>query len=89
MATLTPTGRKVLERAAKRERGNICPIIDAKARAAAEQSIVDALFRLGFVTYDGDSARGDEPPAWVTPDADGGYRWGAPRINNAGRAAIA
>jgi hypothetical protein len=88
MATLTKSGRKALERAAKREGGNICPVVDVPVRAATETLMIDALVRLGYVTFDCETRNAADAPTWVTPDADGVYRWGAPRINAAGRKAV-
>ena len=44
---------KCLRRAAKRERGNVCPIIDVRAIGAAQSAIVDALVRRGLVDETG------------------------------------
>ena len=69
MATqeLSEAARKVLKRAAGRERSNICPIVDANVHAATETTLVRSLVRKGLVTM----------------------HCGIPRINDAGRAAIA
>lgn len=68
-ATLTPAGRRALERAAKRERGNICP---SGLPGNADTMLLKGLDARGFITWDG-----------------GVPFKGAPRINDAGRAALA
>jgi hypothetical protein len=73
MGQLTKAQRKALCRAAKRERGNICPIPGVHANA--ETMLLDALDRRGFIAWDG--------PSPATP-----HMRGAPRINDAGRAAL-
>ena len=49
---MTKTQRKVLEKAASRERGNICPIVNVRVYAASEMAVIDALVRKGYVTDD-------------------------------------
>jgi hypothetical protein len=67
---------KALRRAAERERSNICPVAGG-AQNAAEHALLLGLDRRGLI-------------AWDNPDPRYGYTGsGAPRINAAGRAAIA
>jgi hypothetical protein len=73
MSKLTKAGRKALERAASRERGNICPIVGVHANA--ETVLLEALDRCGYIAWDG--------PAPALP-----HSRGAPRISDAGRAAL-
>lgn len=67
---VSPAMLKALKKAASREHGNICPVIGV--HAAAEDVLIEALDKRGFITWDGGEA----------------FK-GAPRINEAGRAAIA
>jgi hypothetical protein len=55
---MTPSMRVALETAACRERGNLCPVIGSKGRmhAAAEQMLLDALEKRGFIEYLGNRA---------------------------------
>jgi hypothetical protein len=50
-APISPAQRKALMKAASRERANICPVIGV--HAAAEQSLIEALDRRGFILWDG------------------------------------
>lgn len=47
---LSNAARRVLTRAARRERGNVCPIVDTPAKAAAEMALLRSLHRRGFIT---------------------------------------
>ena len=47
---MSPAGRRALERAAYRERGNICPVVGV--HAAAETQLINALDREGYVDWD-------------------------------------
>jgi len=49
---LTETQRKVLQMAASRERGNVCPIVNVRIFAAAETAVIRALVRKGYVDDD-------------------------------------
>lgn len=49
---LTEAQFKVLRRATRRERGNICPIIDVRIFAAAEMAVIYALLRKGLIDSD-------------------------------------
>jgi hypothetical protein len=67
---------RALVRAAKRERGNICPIVGV--HAAAEQKLIEAMDRRGFIKW-------DKPEGYQI----GSYTsYGAPRISPRGFAAI-
>lgn len=48
---------RALARAAKRERGNICPIVDVRARGAAEQALIDSLIKRGLAWDDNGAPR--------------------------------
>lgn len=50
MAKLTEPMRRVLRRAAGRERGNICPIVDARVFANAETMLLRGLVSRGLAT---------------------------------------
>ena len=67
---LTKPQAKALRHAAKREGGNLCPVVGVFANA--ETMLLNALDRKGLIAWDG-----------------GQPHKGAPRINSAGRAAIA
>ncbi len=47
--TLSKPMQKVLKRAASREAGNVCPIVDVRVFAAAEASLLRALWARGFI----------------------------------------
>ena len=74
---MTPAMKRALRKAISRERGNICPIPGVHANA--ETMLIAAMDRRGFI-------------AWDKPD---GYKvgdhtfYGAPRISDQGRRAIA
>ena len=51
---MTPAMRRALERAAKRERGNICPIVGCWANA--ETMLIKAMDRRGYIAWDGGDA---------------------------------
>ncbi len=72
---LTPAMVKALGRAAARERGNYCPV--PSVHANAETMLLNALDRRGFIVWDNPEPR------------FGNSGSGAPRITDAGRAAIA
>lgn len=48
---ITPAMRRALSKAATRERGNICPV--RGVHAAAEDMLIKAMERRGFITWDG------------------------------------
>jgi hypothetical protein len=50
MKQISETQMKILRRAVKRERGNICPIVDGRVHAAAEMAVIHALHRRGLIT---------------------------------------
>ena len=76
---MTPAMRRALERAAKRERGNICPIVGCWANA--ETMLIKAMDRRGYIAW-------DHPEGFRYGDGDAVHH-GAPRISAVGRAAIA
>lgn len=74
---LTPAMQKALLRAAKRERGNFCPM---HVHAAAETKLIEALDRRGFIVWD--------HPEGYTINGGTFIHHGAPRISPLGFAAI-
>ena len=48
MKQLTPVQRRTLERAASRQRGNVCPM--PGIHAAAQMAVIEALLRKGYIT---------------------------------------
>jgi len=75
---MTPAMKKALERAAKRERGNICPIVGVWANA--EQKLIEAMDRRGYIVWD--------DPVGHTINGGTYIHHGAPRISPLGFAAI-
>lgn len=53
MKPISEAARRVLGRAAKRERGNICPIVDVRIFAAAETTLIRSLVLKGLVDEEG------------------------------------
>jgi hypothetical protein len=49
---MTRAQRRVLERAAQRERGNVCPIVNVRVFANAETVLIASLLRQGWITDD-------------------------------------
>ncbi len=49
---MTKAQRKVLIRAAMRERGNICPIVNVRVYANAETVLIASLLKKGWITDD-------------------------------------
>lgn len=78
MTLLTPAMKRALRRAAARERGNICP---TASHANAQTMLIKALDRRGYIVWD--------RPEGLEINGKLIKPWGAPRISEAGRAAIA
>src|SRR5258708_4399386 len=74
---LTPAMLRVLQVAASRERGNICPT--RGVWAAAQTRLIEAMDRHGFIAW-------EKPEGYLIGDKT---FYGAPRISEAGRAAVA
>ena len=75
---MTKAMRRALEKAANRERGNICPIPGVWANA--EQMLIEAMDRRGYIAWD--------DPEGHTLNGGSYIHHGAPRISEAGRRAL-
>lgn len=76
---MTPAMERALRKAMSRERANICPIIGCWANA--EQMLIEAMDRRGFIVW-------DHPEGFRYGDGNFVHH-GAPRISEKGRLAIA
>jgi hypothetical protein len=54
-ACMTPTQHKILARAAKRDRRNICPT--PELRGNIQRVVLDSLYRRGWAIYDNGAPR--------------------------------
>lgn len=73
---MTSAMRRALENAARRERGNICPIFGCWANA--QQMLIEAMDRRGYIVW-------DKPEGY---EIGGKTFYGAPLISEAGRRAV-